>query len=277
MEPAFQAVFNMQGIDLGDESKFADGGALNAFRSQIFGFESLIRIRANAFDRRFWPDPVSFFEGRTLQPDVLFALAHHAHLALELDQACLKHALRAGAGLPGALMVNILPRNLYHVEAIKELIPGREKVVLEVSESEEIGNFDKLGEVCASLRSRHFKIAADDFGKGFAGLDRILKMRPDIIKIDRTLISHIDRDQARQTLLKSLVLAAKVAGAMVLAEGIERVEEARFCQANGVDLAQGYFFHKPQFRSDLERILASATEGESETGEARNGKISGVA
>ncbi len=272
IEPAFQAVFSLENLDLTDASRFKEGNALRTSASAIFGFESLIRLKANYFDRRFFPDPVSFFEGRILQPDVLFALAHHVHLALELDQACLRHALKCSAGLPGALMVNILPRNLYHVDAIKEWIGDRANVVLEVSESEEIGNFDKLGEVCGLLRKQNLKVAADDFGKGFAGLDRILKMRPDLIKIDRGLVSEIDLDPARQTFMKSLLAAAKVAGSSVLAEGIERIEEARFCQENGVDLVQGFLFHKPQFRSDLNVVLGLGEKNGSAVNNVRRGR-----
>lgn len=279
LEPAFQAVFDLKALDLSNASRFKDGSALRTSASAIYGFESLIRIKSVDFDRRFFPDPVSFFEGRILQPDVLFALAHHARLALELDQACLRHALKASGGLPGTLMVNILPRNLYHVDAIKEWIGDRANVVLEVSESEEIGNFDKLGEVCSLLRKQNLKVAADDFGKGFAGLDRILKMRPDLIKIDRALVSKIDLDPARQTFLKSLLVAANVAGSMVLAEGIERIEEARFCQENGVDLVQGFLFHKPQFRADLNVALGldKAKVTPAKGGRGGRGKLSGAA
>ncbi|NBQ54079.1 MAG: EAL domain-containing protein [Proteobacteria bacterium] len=122
------------------------------------------------------------------------------------------------------------------------------------------------------MRGMELKIAADDFGKGFSGLDRIVKMRPDIVKFDRSLIDGIDRDPARQAFLKSMLAAAKLVGAKVLAEGVERVEEAKFCQDNGVDLVQGYLFHRPQFRAEINsELVATKPESRSDQGPAAQG------
>jgi EAL domain-containing protein (putative c-di-GMP-specific phosphodiesterase class I) len=269
--PAYQAVFNMAGMDL---SKIDSGSGLQVYKDSIYGFESLIRVKTAAFDQRVFADLVGHFDSKILRPDVLFALAHENHLALELDQSCMSHAIRGSAGLPGDLMVNILPRNLYQVEAVKAMTGSRKGIVLEVSESEEIGNYGKLSEVCAALRGMELKIAADDFGKGFSGLDRIVKMRPDIVKFDRSLIDGIDRDPARQAFLKSMLSAAKLVGAKVLAEGVERVEEAKFCQDNGVDLVQGYLFHRPQFRVEIDRELVVT---ETESGPVQGPAIQGAA
>ncbi len=269
--PAYQAVFKMAGMDL---SKCGSASGLNVYKDSIYGFESLIRVKSTAFDQRVFADLVGHFDAKILRPDVLFALAHENHLVLELDQSCMAHAIRGSAGLPGDLMVNILPRNLYQVEAVKEMTGSRKGIVLEVSESEEIGNYAKLSEVCSALRGLELKIAADDFGKGFSGLDRIVKMRPDIVKFDRSLIDGIDRDPARQAFLRSMMSAAKLVGAQVLAEGVERVEEAKFCQDNGVDLVQGYLFHRPQFRVDIDRELASTN---SASGPEKSPAIQGAA
>lgn len=265
--PAYQAVFQLQGMDLGrlqrpggpgDSSASSQGDpGLTMYKDSIVGFESLIRVRKAAFDQRSFTDLVGYFDSGILKPDVLFALAHENHLALELDQACLSRAIRGSGGLPGKLMVNILPRNLYQVEALKEMTGGRKGIVFEVSESEDIGNYAKLSEVCDALRQMDIKIAADDFGKGFGGMDRIVKMRPDIVKFDRSLIDGIDRDAARQAFVTSLISAARMVGAKVLAEGVERVEEARICQKMGIDFVQGYLFHRPRFAGDIIEQLES--------------------
>ncbi len=276
--PSYQAVFKLQGMDLGlmgkgnmSPASSAKSG-LTLYRDLIVGFESLIRVRQATFDQRPFTDLVGYFDSKILKPDVLFALAHENHLALELDQACLSRAIRGSKGLPGTLMVNILPRNLYQVEAIKELTGGRQGIVFEVSESEDIGNYAKLSEVCESLRQMDIKIAADDFGKGFGGMDRIVKMRPDIVKFDRSLIDGIDRDPARQSFLTSLIAAARMVGAKVLAEGVERIEEASLCQSLGIDFVQGYLLHRPRFPEEITRELDSAAS----SGKI-NDKVSGAA
>ena len=272
--PAYQAVFKMPGMNLSIHQNLnqdtnlknltpnqANIPGIKRFQDFIYGFESLIRVKSAAFDQRVFPDLVGYFDAKILRPDVLFALAHENHLALELDQSCLVHAIRGSEGLPGDLMVNILPRNLYQVEAVKELTGSRKGIVFEVSEAEEIANYSKLSEVCGALRKMELKIAADDFGKGFGGLDRIVKMRPDIVKFDRSLIDGIDGDPTRQAFLKSMISAAKLTGALVLAEGVERIEEARFCQDSGVDLVQGYLFHHPQFKDQIMKELAASPVG----------------
>ena len=286
--PAYQAVFQLQGmnLDLMDHDimskrnvSSSPQSGLTLYRGLIVGFESLIRVRQATFDQRPFTDLVGYFDSKILKPDVLFALAHENHLALELDQACLSRAIRGSKGLPGALMVNILPRNLYQVEAIKEMTGGRKGIVFEVSESEDIGNYAKLSEVCDALRGMEIKIAADDFGKGFGGMDRIVKMRPDIVKFDRSLIDGIDRDPARQSFLTSLIAAARMVGAKVLAEGVERVEEARLCQNLGIDFVQGYLLHRPRFPEEiLQELGASVTQMDAGQGEEPDRrKIGGAA
>ena len=73
----------------------------------------------------------------------------------------------------------------------------------------------------------------------------ITKLKPDIVKIDRAIIDHIDTNHANQAVFKAIVSLAKESNIIVLAEGAERVEEVAYCAANGADLAQGYYFGKP--------------------------------
>lgn len=253
--PAYQAVFNLDQIDLNSDQKYF---GLEQLSGAVFGFESLIRIRGAEFDQRMFGDLTGYLDAKTLRPDVLFELAHDNHLALELDQACLRHAVLGSCDLPGYLMANILPRNLYQIDVLRNFTTARNDIILEVSESEEVANYGKLGEVCRALRKMHVKIAADDFGKGFGGLDRILQMRPDIVKFDRSLIRRIDRDPARQAFLKSMVAAAKLAGSITLGEGVETMAEASVCQSVGLDLVQGFLFHKPQFKEEILDALGKA-------------------
>ena len=86
-----------------------------------------------------------------------------------------------------------------------------------------------------------FKIAVDDTGAGYASLNTISEIMPDIIKIDRSVIENIDKNSVKESMLKGLILVAKEAGSLVVAEGIENQEEASVLTRNNVDLAQGIF------------------------------------
>jgi EAL domain-containing protein (putative c-di-GMP-specific phosphodiesterase class I) len=90
-----------------------------------------------------------------------------------------------------------------------------------------------------------FKIAVDDTGAGYASLNTISELMPDIIKIDRSVIENIDKNSVKESMLKGLLLVAKEAGSLVVAEGIENQEEASVLTRNNVDLAQGNFYARP--------------------------------
>ena len=82
----------------------------------------------------------------------------------------------------------------------------------------------------------------DDVGAGWSDLERIVHLRPDYIKIARSLIAGIHRDPARQAVVQGLVETASVIGATVIAEGVETEEEAETVLRLGVPLAQGFLF-----------------------------------
>jgi EAL domain-containing protein (putative c-di-GMP-specific phosphodiesterase class I) len=80
----------------------------------------------------------------------------------------------------------------------------------------------------------------DDTGAGYSSLSHVLQLRPDIIKIDRSLITHVDPDAARRSLVTSLVLLALDLEARVTAEGVETPSELNVLANLGVDYGQGY-------------------------------------
>jgi EAL domain-containing protein (putative c-di-GMP-specific phosphodiesterase class I) len=95
------------------------------------------------------------------------------------------------------------------------------------------------------LRGMGIKIAVDDTGAGYASLNTISEIMPDVIKIDRSVIQNIDKNSVKESMLKGLLLVAKEAGSTVIAEGIENEHEASVLSRNKVELAQGYFYARP--------------------------------
>ncbi len=254
--PNFQAIFHLQSINKEDLESSQKQQSIAPIANSLFGFESLIRVRIDRLTS-YVSDEDSLINGKYLRPDVLFGVAKEAKINLELDQACLKHAALGALHLPGKLMVNILPRNLYFFDSLRPLFEKRKDVVFEISESEGISNLDLMLKVREELKVSGFKMAADDFGQGFAGLENVMALRPDIIKLDRSLITHIDQDVVKQTYVKGLIEASRFLNCTVLAEGVERWEEAAYLKLAGIDLIQGFLLHKPQ---TVENILDQLAE-----------------
>ncbi|GLB59700.1 EAL domain-containing protein [Cytobacillus sp. NCCP-133] len=119
------------------------------------------------------------------------------------------------------------------------------QITLEITERDSIEGMENFIYNIKVLRSLGFRVAVDDTGAGYASLHSISEIMPDIIKIDRSVIQGIDTNTVKESMLKGLLLVAKEAGSLVVAEGIESEGEASVLFRNKVDLAQGYFYARP--------------------------------
>ncbi len=119
------------------------------------------------------------------------------------------------------------------------------RVIFEITERSWIPDFERCGESVRRLRELGFRVAIDDLGSGYASLNSVALLEPHFIKIDGLLISGIDRSQHKAALVRRMVEFARDAGIEVVAEGVERAEEAATIADLDVHLAQGYFFGRP--------------------------------
>ena len=248
LKPVYQGIFNLSSLKKHEVDKARSEKSIGPIKHLIYGFESLIRAQSDVIS-----DMISvgtqqhYLDPKLLTPDVMFNVASSVGVTLELDIGAMKLTMAGCQGLPGYLMVNIRPRNFYNIKKFKTgLIPENVNVVFEVSESEAIENFDLMIEVRNELRKLNIGVATDDFGKDYGGFERICKIHPDIVKLDRALISDIHMDKPRLAFITGLVQWAKLSGTLTLAEGVECWEEAECLQRIGVELIQGYLLHKPQ-------------------------------
>ncbi len=111
-------------------------------------------------------------------------------------------------------------------------------------------------------RAAGFVITLDDFGTEHSNLQRVPLVRPDVIKIDRSIVHGVADDVYQQSVLRSVVYLARVAGALALAEGVERYEDLVLCAQEGVDLAQGFLVGRPQPSVAQSYRVASSTLAE---------------
>ena len=128
-----------------------------------------------------------------------------------------------------------------------ELIPQRHRgrIVLEITEHEALDPLSIAGPL-AALREAGIRIAIDDTGSGYASLSTLLRIQPDVIKLDRDLVRGIDHDPVRRALARALVhFALEDSHATVIAEGIETEAEASTLVSLGVPYGQRYFLCRP--------------------------------
>lgn len=180
-------------------------------------------------------------------PDRMIAEAHTVDLGLELEVACLAAALEAAEALPqdAWLGLNVSPGLILHSTELLGLLADRSRrFVLEVTEHAEIADYAAVREVVARLGST-VSLAVDDAGAGFASLRHVVELEPRFLKLDISLVRHVDRDLTRQAMIAGLGHFAGRAGCEVIAEGIEEKAELEMLRELGIGLGQGYLLGRP--------------------------------
>ena len=187
------------------------------------------------------------FEDASRRPPTWwFAQAHRFGLGAKLEAEAIRAAL-ASVDRPHdlALSVNVSPSALGSPE-VRAVLPERlDNVIFEITEQEQIIRPNELREALQPLRERGARVAVDDAGAGYAGLQQIMRMQADFIKLDRALISGCHVDQAKAALIGSLADFAASTGAEVCAEGIETLDELRVLIRLGVTCGQGFVLARP--------------------------------
>lgn len=185
----------------------------------------------------------------------LFSVARQTGMLYDLELIVLEKALEQikDTGCTHDIFINFTPITVGNQKFIRDLkkLMGKYKnisptqITIEITERDSIDGMEYFIYNINLLRNLGFRIAVDDTGAGYASLNTISEIMPDIIKIDRSVIQDIDKNSVKESMLKGLLLVAREAGSLVVAEGIESEEEASVLSRNRVDLAQGYLFARP--------------------------------
>jgi EAL domain-containing protein (putative c-di-GMP-specific phosphodiesterase class I) len=144
--------------------------------------------------------------------------------------------------------VNLHPRDLEDDDLLTDQDPltrHASRVVLEVTEREPLGGLRSLDETLLRLRERGYSIALDDLGAGYAGLSSFVRLSPEVVKIDMSLVRDVHRMPTAQRLVAGLVGLARDIGIELVAEGVETPEEREALVELGADLLQGYLLARP--------------------------------
>ncbi|CAH2899493.1 MAG: Sensory box/GGDEF family protein [uncultured Paraburkholderia sp.] len=202
------------------------------------GFEALLRGELD--DGTLLPPAALFAPKPSNDEGVLDRASHAVHLA------------NARASLPadGWLFLNILPATFVAdgyaddlAAIVRRVGLAPQQVILEILESHG-GSVGEMSRAAALYREHGFLIAVDDFGAGQSNLDRLLRIRPDIVKLDGELIRATSHG-TEQPILPKLVSLLHQAGMLVVVEGVETTEELILAVESNVDFAQGYLLGRP--------------------------------
>ena len=181
-------------------------------------------------------------------PDAWFAEAKRVGLLTELELIAAGRALGHLDHLPPGLYlsVNVSPETLA-TERFLDLLRGAvtERIVVEMTEQSSVEGYDELNERLRPIRDLGVRLAIDDVGAGYASLRHVVALTPDLMKVDRALITGIDADPVRHALVDRLASFAGEVGVGVVAEGIETEAELDVLRATGVPYAQGFHLGKP--------------------------------
>ncbi len=158
--------------------------------------------------------------------------------------------------LQGMLSINFLPNAVYKpetciratLEAANELGFPLNRLQFEVTEGEEVKDHH-LKNIFIEYKKHQFLTAIDDFGAGYAGLNLLAELEPDVLKLDMALTRNINADRVRRSLVFATLAACRELSIKVIAEGIETREECLTLADEGVTLFQGYYFAKPEFEA----------------------------
>lgn len=186
----------------------------------------------------------------------IFQAAKQAGLLFQIDLAGRRSAVETAARHSigsSWLFINFNPTAIYDpayclrttVSTCNALGLEPEQIVFEVTETEEVEDLAHLKGILSFYRDAGFKVALDDIGAGYSGLTRLADLEPDIIKIDRHLITEIETQPFKRSIVEHLTAIAHQQGIKVLAEGIETEAERDVVSEIGVDYFQGFLFGKP--------------------------------
>lgn len=199
--------------------------------------------------------------GPPLTPDQWFALGHRAGLGAMLEARAVELALRMGDGRVGdaLLSVNVSPSVLTSAELNRVLPDDLRGIQLEITESELVADTRGVEVVLRRLRARGARVAVDDVGEGYAGLQRLMSLAPDVLKLDRSLVFGVEREPAKAAMVEAVVRYAAKVGAHVCAEGVETLEDLYVLADLDVAEAQGWVIGMPGETFDHATEAARAT------------------
>ncbi|HEY3377599.1 MAG TPA: GGDEF domain-containing protein [Armatimonadota bacterium] len=189
-------------------------------------------------------------------PTALFALAENCHLTWELEYLCRHLAIErfAACATEKILFLNVNPHIIQDPRFRDGMTKGRlaelslptNCIVLELTEKSAIENFYEFYAILEHYEAQGYRLAVDDVGAGYSGLNLICQLKPKFLKLDMNLIRNLHRDAFKQQLIKFAVDFARATEISLIAEGIEQQAELLTLLDLGVEYGQGFLLGMPE-------------------------------
>lgn len=183
----------------------------------------------------------------------LFAYVRRRGLEKEMDRVCVSASLRAAAGLPYRISINVHPSTLgerrdfvaFLLRQAAALDIDPKRLIIEIGEQSPAADGASFRAAICGLRDAGIAVAVDDVGYGHSNYKTILDCAPQFLKIDRYFVHEVASDRARRAVVQSICDLAGFFGATVIAEGVERQEDLEALRDFGISLFQGFLFSRP--------------------------------
>jgi EAL domain-containing protein (putative c-di-GMP-specific phosphodiesterase class I) len=203
-------------------------------KRKVFGYEALLRSR----------------EPTLPNPQAVLDAAERLERLPELGRQIRAMAVKPLGQLENdmTLFVNLHPTDLLDEDLFSRrglFTAAAARIVLEVTERASLDGIPDVRARVSSLRSNGFRLALDDLGAGYAGLNSFALIEPEFVKLDMVLVRDIAQEPTKRTLVRTMISMCKELGLEVIAEGIETTEERDVLLQAGCDLMQGYLFGRP--------------------------------
>ena len=231
----------------------------------IIGFEVLAR----------WDHPLSGL----IPPDRFIPIAEEHGLIGRLSEQIMVSAMTQAADWDPAikLSVNISPSQLADswlaqriVRLLTEARFPADRLIVEITESSLFADLDLARSIVTSLKNQGVRLALDDFGTGFSSLSHLRSLPFDVIKIDRSFVSTIDKDRESAAIVRAVTTLADALGVPVTVEGIENAETHAAVARFGCAVGQGWYFGKPMTGDQAAALLRARPEQAATPGFARS-------
>lgn len=205
---------------------------VDLYTEQTYAYEALLRSTSPDFK----------------SPTTLFEEAVAAGCVGALGRCVREIAVKGCSTWP--LFLNVHPHEFnqgWLVRPDDPIFQHEQPVFLEITETVPLSHFHYCQSLLKEVRSKGIFLAVDDLGAGYSNLRYIADLSPEVVKLDRSLISGIQKDPRRLKLVRSIVRLCTDLGANVVAEGLEHVEEVMAVRDTGARFGQGFVLARPSF------------------------------
>jgi diguanylate cyclase (GGDEF)-like protein len=244
----------LRGIDSDRELTLAFQPQYDVGRDRVVAFEALARWNSDKLGR--------------VAPDVFIRAAERSGLITSLTPILLKKALETARTWPEDIRIafNLSARDLLSPKAVDRILAvvlassvAPRRIEFEITETAMLTDFAQALKATTRFSEMGCRIALDDFGSGYTNFGYLNRVKVDTVKIDRSFVLELDRNDRAEKIIKSIIDLAENLGIEHVVEGVETSQELHRLRAVGAQQVQGYLFGRPMPAENVANFLAEAS------------------